>query len=174
PGWQGLDRATGTGLFWDGAAWTPLRAATTGLEGVGIGTGWDATNRLAVAGAASLFTHAGGGHRVTVNKAAPSETATLLFQTGWSGRAEIGLAGSDALSVKVSEDGTAWTEAVTVAGTGAVGIGVSAPQRSLHLGDVLRLEPGTAPTNPAAGDLYFDASLGTLRCHDGSTWRDLF
>uniref|UniRef100_UPI002483D136 DUF2793 domain-containing protein n=1 Tax=Chthonobacter rhizosphaerae TaxID=2735553 RepID=UPI002483D136 len=69
----------------------------------------------------------GGSARARVNKAAPADTASLLFQTGWSGRAEIGLSGSDQLSVKVSPDGSAWTEALSVdGGTGRVSFALGA------------------------------------------------
>ncbi|MCV4607189.1 hypothetical protein OFB74_30270, partial [Escherichia coli] len=61
---------------------------------------------------AVLFTHAGAGTRVKVNKATAGDTASVLFQTGWSGRAEFGLAGDDDWHVKVSPDGAAWTEAL--------------------------------------------------------------
>lgn len=38
----------------------------------------------------------------------------------------------------------------------------------------LSLAPGAAPAQGEAGDLYFDAAGAKLRCHDGTTWRDLF
>ena len=79
---------------------------------VGINATADATNRLAVAAPASLFTNEGAGHQIKVNKANAGDTASLLFQTGWSGRAEMGLAGSDAFRVKVSADGSAFNDAM--------------------------------------------------------------
>jgi hypothetical protein len=43
-------------------------------------------NRLSVASPATLlFSHAGQGHQLKLNKAEASDTGTLLFQTGWSG-----------------------------------------------------------------------------------------
>src|SRR5690606_17188667 len=56
----------------------------SGLAHFGVNTDADATNRLAVAAPASLFTHAGADHRLKLNKAAPADTASLVFQTGWS------------------------------------------------------------------------------------------
>ncbi len=138
--------------------WKPLQGATQNLDGVGIGTGSDSVNRLAVAADASLFSHAGAGHQVKLNKATAGDTASLLYQSGWSGRAEIGLAGNDDLSVKVSADGSAWVTALAIDGaSGALG-----------------LTPGTAPADPQPGHLYFDAATSKLRCHDGSLWHDLF
>ena len=81
---------------------------------VGINTTADATNRLAVASPASLFTNEGAGHQLKINKANAGDTASLLFQTGWSGRAEMGLAGTDAFGVKVSADGAAFHDALVV------------------------------------------------------------
>lgn len=49
-----------------------------------------------------------------INKAADTETASLLFQSAWSGHAELGLVGDTALSVKVSAEGSTWTEAVRI------------------------------------------------------------
>ncbi len=138
--------------------WKPLQGATQNLDGVGIGTGSDTTNRLAVAADASLFSHAGAGHQVKLNKATAGDTASLLYKSGWSGRAEIGLAGNDDLSVKVSADGSAWVTALAIDGASGA----------------LRLPPGAAPADPQAGQLYFDAATSRLRCHDGSLWHDLF
>ena len=112
PGWraaQGIDLR-----LWDGSAWVAPSVVPDlqNLPGVGINTTSDVTNKLAVASEAVLFSHAGAGHQVKVNKAAAGETASLLFQTGWSGRAEMGLAGNDDWSLKVSPDGSGWTTAL--------------------------------------------------------------
>ncbi|TDL81129.1 hypothetical protein E2L08_07265 [Palleronia sediminis] len=81
---------------------------------MGVNAAADDHTRLVVAANASALSHDGGDHRLTINKAGPGDTASLCLQSDWSGRAEIGLAGSDALSVKVSPDGTAWTEALRI------------------------------------------------------------
>jgi len=113
-GWRVWDRAAGRYRVHDGAAWTDVAMDLDNLEGVGIGTTPDATNRLAVASPASLFTHEGAGHRLKVNKAADTDTASLLFQSGFTGHAEMGLAGGNDWSIKVSPDGSTWTEALVV------------------------------------------------------------
>lgn len=99
---------------------------TTGgsaLSTLGINATADLTNRLAVAADASLFSHDGADHRMTLNKAAAGDTASLLFQQAFSGRAEFGLAGDDDFHVKVSPDGSSWTEALTIArATGQVSL----------------------------------------------------
>lgn len=108
-GWQVQILAEGAAAVFDGTDWT-----TTGgsPDQLGINTGADATNRLAVASDAVLLTHDGAGHQLKVNKATAGDTASLLFQTNWSGRAEMGLAGDDGFSIKVSADGAAWTDAL--------------------------------------------------------------
>ncbi|WP_181832649.1 DUF2793 domain-containing protein [Bosea caraganae] len=121
--WVAQDQAP---LVHDGSGWTELKVRSS--DRLGIGATADATNRLAVASPAALFTHAGSDSRVTINKAAAGNTASLLFQTGYSGRAEIGLAGSDNVSVKVSSDGATWRQPLTVKrDTGFVGIGTPDP-----------------------------------------------
>lgn len=120
PGWQVYDRAARTLLVFDAGAWTPFAALGAGLPKLGVNADADSTNRLAVSAAASLFTHDGAGHQLKLNKAAAGATASLLYQSNWSGRAEMGLAGDDHWRLKVSPDGTAWTNALTVnAATGA-------------------------------------------------------
>lgn len=101
--------------LFDGTDWVDAVAA--GLNPValvGVNATADAGNRISVASAASLFSHEGGDHRLKINKADAGDTASVLFQTGFSGRAEFGLAGEDDFSVKVSPDGSAWTQALAV------------------------------------------------------------
>lgn len=91
------------------------------LDHVGVATTADATNRLAVSSPATLFTHAGAGHQLKLNKAGQSDTASLLFQTNWSGRAEMGTAGSDHFEIKVSDDGVTFHQSLVAdAATGRV------------------------------------------------------
>jgi len=111
-GWRAWDRAAGQYKVWLGGSWAEIVPDMANLEGVGIGTGWDATNRLALAADASLFSHAGAGHQVKVNKAGAGDTAALLFQSNWTGHAEMGLAGDTQFALKVSDDGAAWHEAL--------------------------------------------------------------
>ncbi len=100
---------------WTGAGWErPRLPELVDLAGVGVNAGYDAENRLAVSAPAALFTHDGSDHRLKINKAAPADTATLLFQTDWSGRAEMGLAGEDDFSFKVSPDGSTWHEGIRI------------------------------------------------------------
>ena len=110
-GWRA---SLGTDLrVWSGSDWrAPDLPELQNIDGLGIQTSFDATNRLAVASEATLLTHDGAGHQLKINKNEITDTASLLFQTGWSGRAEMGTAGSDAWSIKVSDDGNTWHEAL--------------------------------------------------------------
>ena len=154
-GWRAWDRSNNALLIYHNNAWTPLPLFN--LPGVGIGTMFDAVNRLAVASQATLLTHDGAGHQLKINKAAVADTASLLFQSNWSGRAEMGLAGSDAFAIKVSSDGTAWAEALAanpVTGrvtlpAGATLAAGSAAAPSLSFGT----ETNTGLNQPAAGQI---------------------
>lgn len=90
------------------------------FERLGIAATADNYNRLLLSSPASLFNHAGGGHRLTINKATTAETASLIFQSNWQGRAELGLAGEDRFSLKVNGDATGWRQAVSVTREGYV------------------------------------------------------
>ncbi len=109
-------------LRFDGAAWGDAAVSSVNPAPlIGVNATADATNRLAVKSPASLFDHAGDSHRMKINKAAAGDTAAMLFQTGYSGRAEFGLTGDDNWHVKVSPDGSIWTEALRVdASTGRI------------------------------------------------------
>ena len=147
-------------------SWAAQSEATelNNLAGLGINTESDASNRLSLSSPATLLSHEGAGHQLKVNKAGLAETASMLFQSDFSGRAELGLAGSDDFSVKVSADGATWTTA----------LGIDGATGNTRIDNVLCLSPGSAPTNPSAGDIYFDATTSKLRCFDGAVWQDLF
>ena len=98
----------------DGAEWGLPLPVLENLPGLGVNAGHDPVNRLSVSAPATLLSHEGTDHRLNINKAGPDDTASLLFQSGWSGRAEMGLAGGEDWSLKVSADGTSWTEALAV------------------------------------------------------------
>ena len=139
-------------------------SAVQNLPALGVGTTASGDNALAVRGAATLCTHNGAGHRITVNKATEADTASLVFQTNWSGRAEFGLAGSDAFGVKVSADGADWKTAFSV----------TPDSGDVTIQSALRVTPGPEPLNPQKGLLYFDETANSLRCWDGSQWRNIF
>lgn len=121
---------------WDGADWIDaLGGGALQAGSLGVNAPAAAPNLLTVAAPGSLFTHDGAGHRLSINKAAAADTASLILQSGFEGRAEIGLAGSDDLSVKVSPDGAAWHEAMRIdraSGRTRFPAGVRAPGQVLQ------------------------------------------
>lgn len=116
PGWRAQVLTPKGAVVYDATAgWeaeTAGEGTVTTTPQLGINATADATNRLSLSAPATLFNHEGAGHQLKLNKAAPGDTASLLYQTAFSGRAEMGLAGDDAFSLKVSADGTAWQEAL--------------------------------------------------------------
>ncbi len=109
-------------IYFDGTGWNAFGVLPDTLQDlalVGVNATADATNKLSVASGAVLFSHDGDDARVKVNKSGASDTASHLFQTGFSGRAEFGLTGSDDFTLKVSADGSAWTDAFSVDRTSA-------------------------------------------------------
>ena len=112
PGWTARVLDGGISVVFGAAGWGAVVPANLQLDTLGISATADATNRLSVTSPAVLLNHAGAGHQLKINKAAPADTASLLFQTGFSGRAEMGLAGTDRFSVKVSANGSSFLSAL--------------------------------------------------------------
>jgi len=161
-GWRLWDLTTASLRIRSGGAWVLPQADTENLNGVGINTTSDTGNRLAVSSAATLLTHDGAGHQLKINKAAATDTASLLFQTNWSGRAEMGLAGDDNFAVKVSPDGSGWTTALSVdATTGFVGIGTGSADKPLDVSGDGRIDGNLTVT----GITYIDG--GRIMSFDG-------
>jgi pectin methylesterase-like acyl-CoA thioesterase len=110
-------------VAFDGADWVAAGTDVSGAATFGINASADDINRLAVAAPATLLNHEGAGHQLKINKLAPGDTASLLFQTDFSGRAEMGTAGDDDFRFKVSPDGAQWFEAIAIdRATGAVSL----------------------------------------------------
>ncbi len=148
-GWRAWDQASGQLKVWDGANWIEPPVTTQNLDGVGVATGYDSTNRLSVRGPATLLSHEGGGHQLKINKAGSGDTASLLFQSNWTGHAELGLSGNTAFSIKVSPDGGSWIEALTFdPATGiAGGAAVQTSAEDTTSGRLMRADFGYGPGN---------------------------
>ena len=153
PGWLVWVADENLLVVWSGTAWvqasvggpgggvTPasLGDGSHGLVGVN-GAAADATNRLSVRTPAALFdavdvAEGGAGDcRIVVNKEAAADTASHLFQTGFSGRAEFGLTGDDDFRIKVSADGSSWTEALFIdKDNGRIGVNTFSPQERFDI-----------------------------------------
>jgi hypothetical protein len=111
-GWRAYGVSEAELRIWDGTNWSLPVAKQDNLDGLGINTTHDITNRLAVSADATLLTHAGNDHQLKVNKATTTDTASLLFQSGFTGHAEMGLSGNLNFAIKVSDDGINWSEAL--------------------------------------------------------------
>ncbi len=132
PGWLAFVVDEADLYTYAAGGWVSFRATLTVLQNLtrlGLGTGADAATPFAAKLNTALWTArttAEGGTgdlRYTLNKEAPGNTLSLLFQSGWSGRAELGLTGDDDLHLKVSADGARWREALRIdRGTGAVAL----------------------------------------------------
>lgn len=114
-GWTIWDEVGETLQVFDGQIWvgpTPGLVPDT-LPHLGLNASASTSQRLAVASDTSLFSHDGDSHRLTLNRAATSDTASLLFQTNFAGDAELGLTGADGFSIKTSSDGTSFANRMT-------------------------------------------------------------
>jgi hypothetical protein len=159
-------------IVFDGAVWVDL-ASVLDLQNVpllGVNTTADATNKLAVKSSALLFDNVGGGVQAKLNKHAASDTASLLYQTNYSGRAEFGLTGDDHFHVKVSPDGSSWTEAAVIDKTsGALKLqngSASAPALALNANSGLFWDAANSGLGIAIGGTqlgYFGANSLTVQ-----------
>lgn len=149
--------------------------------GIGGASG-DASNPLSVRGPGALFDGNTGGHQVRINKSIPGDTASFLFQTGFSGRAEFGTLGSDNFGLKVSTDGSAFTDVFTVSGTGSatfqqdtlfsggVGIGGASPDATNRLS----VNSEAALFNNAGSDVRLTLNKAAVSDDAALTYQDGF
>lgn len=120
-GWCVWSVADDAMLVFDGAHWRDLRnLALDNATRLGVNTAASAPNLLSVKSNAALFAaiaaaDAGSGDvRIQLSKESAGKTASVYFSDNYSGRAEFGLVGSDAFKLKVSADGSGWTEALAI------------------------------------------------------------
>ncbi len=173
PGWLAYVKDEGVLLVEVGGAWTDVGLAVRELENLsklGFGTTADAVNLLSVKSAAVLLSNVGAGLQLKLNKAAQGDTGSVLLQTGFSGRAEIGLCGDDDLHLKVSADGSTWSDALVVS---------SGANSRLVIDGAVRVKSFAKAALPSAAAqgagaiLYVSDEAGgaTLAFCDGSSWR---
>ena len=167
-GWRAWVSSEAVEVSFNGTVWAeaaaPAIPAVLSVTEIGISTSSDATNRLAVASSASLFSHAGAGHQLKVNKSAAGQTASVLFQSAFSGRAELGLLGGNDFSVTVSNNGTTFTPALQIAAASAQ-VQLFQP---VVLGGV-----ASGPPSPAEGTIWHDSTRGQLMARIGGQTRSL-
>lgn len=132
-GWRAWGDSPGELRIWQGSSWELPLGQTQNLPQLGINASADASNRLAVSAAASLFNHDGSSHQLKLNKATGADSAALLLQSDWSGHAEIGLLGNDDFTIKTSADGSSWNTALVLQSDGRAGLGTTAPAAHLDI-----------------------------------------
>ena len=81
-GWVVWLAAEAVLLVHNGSDWQHVPEPDPQFDSLGIAATADDVNRLALSSEASLFTHAGAGHQIKVNKALSTDTASLVFQSG--------------------------------------------------------------------------------------------
>lgn len=154
-GWRVHETSSGLDWLHDGTGWAEVPIAPPVLSSLAINTSPDAGNLLAVRADSTLFTAETDDHRIHLNRAAATGTASLVMETAHTANAEIGLAGNDDVGIKVrASDGT-WRQALQVdRETAAV------QARVLTSGEIVVADDSTAsiPT-PWAGGLFAFASI---------------
>lgn len=120
PGWLCWDASEGVMLAYTEAGWDAIGGEPTGAQTFGVNASADAVNRLAVASDATLLTHDGGGHQLKINRNAPADTASILFQTEFQTTAEIGCVEGGGLSLKTAGPNEPLGEAMAVGTDGQV------------------------------------------------------
>jgi hypothetical protein len=122
-GWCIWSVADNVVFVFDGSHWRDQRDLPVTLDNavhVGINTSANSPNLLSVKSNAALLTAinvANGGSgdaRLQISKESASKTASVFFSEAFSGRAEFGLVGDDNFHLKVSPDGSAWSDALVI------------------------------------------------------------
>ncbi len=157
-GWRAWIVSEDLEVAYDGTAWVATGGGggvpdVLAVDQIGVATSSDASNRLAVASPASLFSHAGAGHQLKINKAATAQTASLLFQNAFSGHAEMGLVTNNDFAVNVSATGASFSTALKVAAATAE-VEVKKP--------LLLAGQATGPTTPTDGLIWHDSTRGQI------------
>ena len=121
PGWRAWDQSMQSILVFENEAWRELSntaGTTTSTDRFGVNTTPDDNNLFAVKSDFELLSHddvtpGSGSARKVINKAAPENTASVIFQTAFSARAEMGLTGSDDFALRTSPDGQTFQDAAS-------------------------------------------------------------
>src|ERR1051325_1681483 len=120
-GWCVWSLADDVMFVFDGTHWRDLRnLSVDNLPRLGVNTTASSPNLLSAKSNAALLTAinvADGGTgdaRLQISKESAAKTASVFFSDAFSGRAEFGLAGDDSFHLKVSPDGSSWSDALVI------------------------------------------------------------
>ncbi len=134
PGWRVWLVDEAVLLVWSGSAWSTVSASSTEVPLLGINATADTTNRLSVNSPSVLFNRETDDINLTLNKNAAVDDARVSFQSGFSSRAIVGLLAGDDLTIKVSNDGASFINALSIdKDNGFVGLNVTNPAQRLHV-----------------------------------------
>lgn len=146
---------------------TSIGASAANVTALYLGLGGataDATNRLSINTPAVLLNNAGTSINMVFNKNAAANDATMTFQTGFSTRAIIGAAGDDNFTLKVSNNGSTFFNALTAIRTTG----------KLRADLALNLNPAAGDlASPVDGDLWYNSTTGKFRGRQFGTSQDI-
>lgn len=109
-------------IFLEGEGWENMQSgqAAEHVERFGINASADDVNRLSMNADASLFNHDGQDHRLVINRASISDTASIIFQTDFVGQIEAGLTSAESFDIRVSRDGVSFQSSMSIDTSGHV------------------------------------------------------
>jgi len=139
-------------------------------DGFAIRAQSDAGTALQVAGSVVIDRRGGEGHALSVYSDGDGAERGIRFD-GMGGDSFRIYGAADSYAVHLARG--YWPEhGITMTNDGNIGIRVTEPQVSLHVKDVLRLEPQSTAPAGAMGDLYV-SDYGALYFHDGTGWNEV-
>lgn len=132
-----------------------------GLHSVAIGDAAIADGAKSIAIGSNLSTPSYG------------EFSVGIFNTSYTANSTTAFDSADRIfTVGNGINGANRSNALTILKSGNTGVGIDVPERSLHISDVMRIEPtSTAPANPSEGDIYMDSNTHKLMVYDGTVWQ---
>ena len=157
-----------------------LRQNTSGINLVAVGAGALQSNTLGNSntsiGQSALINNLNGSDNTAIGNSALSINTTGQKNIAIGSNADV-LSNNLTNAIAIGYNAKVGiSNAMVLGGVGAdavkVGIGTSSPARSLHVNDVMRLEPiSTPPANPSEGDIYMNSGSHKLMVFDGNVWQ---
>ena len=109
-GWLVWSKIDSSLLVFEDGTWVNFGQSDGVFDRLAVNTGLDENHMLALSGSSSMFSHEGSGHRLIINRASPTDIASLLFQTAFEGQFEAGLFDQNSFRLKGSMDGSDFSD----------------------------------------------------------------